>query len=69
MQNYPSFPNLQEIFKAGNEDTAQRKPWKPRNSRGFQEQQNFIPCHTYSQSWNPQVSWQPWSSPNIQNPW
>ena len=23
----------------------------------------------YSQSWNPQASWKPWYSPNIQNSW
>ena len=68
-ENCPSFPELQAIFKARNEDTAQRKPWQPRSSRGFQEQQNFMPYHTYPQSWNTQTSWQPWSSSNIENPW
>ena len=29
--NCPSFPELQTIFKVENEDTSQRKPWKPRN--------------------------------------
>lgn len=67
-ENCPSFPELQAIFKAGNEDSAQRKPWQPRNLEGFQEQQNFIPYHTYPQSWNPQTSWKPWSSSNIHNP-
>jgi hypothetical protein len=28
-----------------------------------------MPYNTYSQSWNPLASWQPWSSPNTQNCW
>ena len=56
IENCPSFLELQAIFKAGNEDSAIRKPWQPRNSGGYQEQQNFMPYHTYPQPWNPQTS-------------
>lgn len=53
MENCPSFLELQAIFKAGNEETSQRKPWQQRNLGGFQEQQNFMPYNTYSPHWNP----------------
>ncbi|CAF4347697.1 unnamed protein product, partial [Adineta steineri] len=69
IENCPSFPKLQSIFKAGNEDSATRKPWQWRNSGGYQEQQNFMPYHTCPQSWNPQTSWKPWPSTNLQNSW
>ena len=35
MENYPSFPELQAIFKEGNEDTSQRKPWNQEIQEDF----------------------------------
>ena len=68
-ENCPSFPELQAIFKVGNEESATRKPWHPRSLGGYQEQQNFMPYQAYPQPWKHQTSWQPWPSTSLQNSW
>ena len=64
-ENCPSFLELQAIFKVGNEESTTRKPWQPRNSGGYQEQQNFMPYQAYPHPWNQQTSWQPWPLSNL----